>query len=127
MEDDSILLVRDGQVVWSLEEALTNIVQTNFFNLPLQLIGEKNRAQAQAMARDINTVTLSERLSSQVEQVSSKISSFAEFFSKVIYWHCTPEISILVLSARVYMYVCMYVYYAGGVMAAVFLFVVCCC
>ena len=97
MEDDSILLVRDGQVVWSLEEALTNVVQTNFFNLPLQFIDEKNRAKAQAMTRDINTITLSERLASQVEEVSSKISSVAEFF----FWDRPRRLSGYIVSQRV--------------------------
>ena len=87
MEDDSILLVRDGEVVWSLEEALTSIVQTKFINLPLQLAGEKNRLEAKAVARDIKTVTLSERLTAQVGDVSMLFSSFSEFFSKVYNEH----------------------------------------
>ena len=83
MEDDSILLVRDGEVVWSLEEALTSIVQTSFINLPLQLVGEKNRAKAKTATRDIKTITLSECLSALVGDISAFFGSFSEFFSKV--------------------------------------------
>ena len=82
MEDDSILLVRDGQIVWSLEEALTNIVQTSFVNMHLKLAGEQTRVKPKAFTKDIKTITLSERLTAQVEEVSLLVGNLAEFFSK---------------------------------------------
>ena len=43
----------------------------------------ENRAKAKAATRDIKTITLSERLSALVGDISAFFGSFSEFFSKV--------------------------------------------
>ncbi|KAJ8919766.1 hypothetical protein NQ315_006295 [Exocentrus adspersus] len=72
--DDALLLVRlpEGKVLWTREEALSNIVATEFFELPVSELDASIENEFKTSSNSILSL-LVHRLSTQVKQVSSLV------------------------------------------------------